>query len=169
MGRSSIKTDKTIYQLSREKWGLTREEAEDLLHGISKERIERIESRKSPALPDEVLQMSRAYKDATLCNRHCSEECAIGREYVPQVKPKELSQIVLEILASLNAMEQHSNRLIDITVDGIISDSELQDFVNIQKKLEQISVTVETLQLWSQAMLLSGKIDHQKYDTLMRK
>lgn len=169
MGRASTKTNKTVYQLSREKCDMTRDEASEALEIISKERIERIESRKNQAYPEEVLLMSRTYKDATLCNQHCALECPIGREYVPSVKLKELSQIVLEILASLNAMELQSNRLIDITVDGIISDAELQDFVNIQKKLEQISITVETLQLWAQSMLMSGKIDPAKYNALMRK
>lgn len=169
MGRASTKTDKNIYQLSREKCGLTREEASAALETISKERIVRIESDQCAAYPDEVLLMSQVYKDATLCNQHCASVCPIGEQYVPPVKLKELTQIVLEILASLNAMEQQSDRLIDITHDGTINDSELQDFVNIQKKLEKISITVESLQIWSQAMLMSGKIDPVKYNALMRK
>ena len=82
---------------------------------------------------------------------------------------KDLSQIVLEILAFSNDIERQKDRLVDITVDGKISDAELRDFVYIQKQLEKVSVAVETLQLWSQAMLLSGKIDEEAYQKLMEK
>lgn len=167
MGRVSTKADKSIYQLSRERCELTREEAEELLEIISKERLERIESGKNPAYPEEVLRMAEVYKDATLCNQHCAGMCDIGRKYVPPVAMKDLSQIVLEILAFSNDIGRQKDRLVDISVDGRISDAELQDFVNIQKQLEKVSVAVETLQLWSQAMLLSGKIDEEAYKKLM--
>ena len=38
------------------------------------------------------------------------------------------------------------------------------DFITIQQELERISVTVETLQLWSEKMLLSGAIDRDAYE-----
>lgn len=167
MGRASTKADKSIYQLSREKCDLTREEAEELLEIISKERLERIESGKNPAYPEEVLKMAEVYKDATLCNQHCAKMCSIGEKYVPPVAMKELSQIVLEILAFSNDIGRKKDRLVDISVDGTISDAELRDFVEIQKQLEKISVAVETLQLWCQTMLLSGKIDREAYQKLM--
>jgi len=82
---------------------------------------------------------------------------------VPEVKIKDLSQIVLEMLASLNAMQKKKERLIEITVDGHISREELSDFVFIQEELEKISIAVETLQLWSERMLATGAIDPEQY------
>ncbi|MBQ2439493.1 MAG: hypothetical protein II267_06375, partial [Paludibacteraceae bacterium] len=89
----------------------------------------------------------------------------IGAQYVPEIKVKDLSQIILETIASLNAMQKKKERLIEITVDGQISGDELADFVYIQKELEKISVAVETLQLWCERMLDTGAIDRDQYDT----
>ena len=83
---------------------------------------------------------------------------------MPEVKIKDLSQIVLEMLASLNAMNKRKDRLIEITADGKISDDELEDFLYIQEELERISITVETLQLWAEKMLVTGVIDEARYE-----
>ena len=40
-------------------------------------------------------------------------------------------------------------------------------FVHIQKELEQISMAVEALQIWSERMIAEGKIDEKKYRKLM--
>lgn len=169
MGRVSTKENKTVYQLARESQKLSREAASDVLITIPPERIERIESEKYLPHPDEVLRMSEGYKDPTLCNYYCSTQCPIGQQYVPEIKIKDLSQIVLEMLASLNSMQRQTERLIDITADGVIDNDELKDFVKIQKELERISITVETLQLWSEQMLATGKIDLEKYNALIGK
>ena len=118
MGRKSTKENKNIYQTSREDMGFTREVAAELLEFISSDRIEKIESEKSLPHPDEVLLMSEAYKMPNLCNHYCANECPIGKQYVPEIKIKDLSQIVLEMLASLNSMHKKQERLIEITADG---------------------------------------------------
>lgn len=164
MARKSTKENKNIYQRTREGMDLTREEASDLLITMSPERIEKIESERSMPHPDEVLLMSDAYKQPNLCNYYCANQCPIGQQYVPEVKIKDLSQIVLETLASLNTMQQKKDRLIEITVDGHISGDELADFVRIQEELEKISVAVETLQLWCERMLDIGAIDREQYE-----
>ncbi|MBQ4511546.1 MAG: helix-turn-helix transcriptional regulator [Anaerolineaceae bacterium] len=157
MARASVKENKTIYQLKREELGLSREKAAELLQYITPERIERIESGKSNVHPDEVMLMAEKYQSPHLCNYYCANECEIGRHYVPEIKTKELSQIVLEMLASLNSMQRKQERLIEITSDGVIEEAEFQDFLTIQKELEKISITVETLQLWAEK-----NIDHYK-------
>ena len=107
---------------------------------MSPERIEKIEGERSMPHPDEVLLMSDQYKQPSLCNYYCANQCPIGQQYVPEIKVKDLSQIVLETIASLNAMQTKKNRLIEITVDGQISGDELADFVYIQEELEKISL-----------------------------
>ena len=163
MARVSSKKDKNIYQQTREGLELSRESASELLEWISPERIERIENEKSNPNPDEVLQMADKYKLPRLCNYYCANQCPIGQEYVPDVKVKELSQITLELLASLNTMNAKRERLVEITVNGMIDDDEIADFINIQQDLERISVTIETLQLWCERMLANGIIDEEKY------
>ena len=158
MGRKSTKENKNIYQTSREDAGFTREAAAEALEFISSDRIEKIESEKSLPHPDEILAMADCYKNPTLCNYYCSHECPIGQEYVPEIKLKDLSQITLEMLASLNTLEKEKNRLIEITVDGVISDDEKEDFERIQNQLVQISIAVDSLQLWVQKAVADGKI-----------
>lgn len=162
MGKKSVKENKNIYQISRENLGLTREKASELLESVTADRIEKIESERSLPHPDEVLTMSQKYKIPSLCNYYCSQGCPIGMQYVPKVESKVLSQIVLEMLASLNSIDKKKNRLIEITADGEVSDDELKDFVMIQDELEQISMTVESLQLWAETMIANGDIDAKK-------
>ena len=163
MARRSTKENKNIYQTTRENLDLTREEASVLLETVSPERIEKIENERSLPYPDEVLLMSDKYKQPTLCNYYCANQCPIGQQYVPEIKIKDLSQIVLEMIASLNAMNKKQERLIEIAVDGTIDESEMADFKNIQKELEKISITVETLQLWAEKMLANNVIDAEEY------
>ena len=87
------------------KLGLSREKASELLETIPPEKIERIESGKFTAYPDEVLAMAEKYGAPNLCNYYCANECEIGKQYVPEVKIRHLSQIVLEMLASLNSVK----------------------------------------------------------------
>ena len=163
MARVSTKENKNIYHKTRESLQLTREAASELLETIAPERIEKIENERSLPHPDEVLVMAEKYKQPSLCNYYCANQCPIGQQYVPEVKIKDLSQIVLEMLASLNSMSRQKERLIEITVDGRISGDELEDFIAIQEELERISVAVETLQLWAERMLATGAIDPEQY------
>ena len=168
MARKSTRENKNIYQRTREGLELTREQASELMVTMSPERIEKIENERSMPHPDEVLLMSDQYKQPDLCNYYCANQCPIGAQYVPEIKIKDLSQIVLETIASLNAMQKKKDRLIEITVDGEITDDELEDFVQIQQELEKISVAVETLQLWCERMLDTGMIDKSQYEAIKK-
>lgn len=161
--------EKNIYRQAREAAGLSREEASEKLGIMSVDRIGRIENEVYPPYPNEALMMAKVYREPSLCNYYCAQECPIGQQYVPEIKLKALSQIVLEVLSSLHAMERNTAKFVDIAVDGNISDDELADFVEIQRNLERISVTVETLQLWSEQMLATGKINTKKYKALTKK
>ena len=169
MARVSTKENKNVYQLTREGLKLSREAASELLESIPPERIEKIENERSLPHPDEVLVMSDKYKQPSLCNYYCANQCPIGQEYVPEIKVKDLSQIVLEMLASLNSMGKQKDRLIEITADGKISGNELEDFICIQEELERISITVETLQLWSERMLATGVINEEQYNACKKR
>lgn len=157
----------TIYKEIRKKHDLTRDEVCDkaslLGSPIQPERLERIENGKFPITPDEVMLLSKIYGEPTICNHYCAKECPIGNKYVPEIKVKDLAQIVLEMLSSLNSMKKSQERLIEITADGSIDDDEIKDFIYIQNELERISITVETLQLWVEQMLADKKINMEKY------
>lgn len=97
---------------------------------------------------------------------YCSNQCAIGQQYVPEVKLQDLSKIILKMVDSLNTVQDNQRRLINITADGIIDDTEIDDFIKIQNELEKISITVEALQLWSEQMVANGAINMEKYEKL---
>lgn len=166
MGKKSTKTNKNIYQLYREENGLTREKASERMQYLSADRIEKIESEKSLPHPDDIVAMADCYKAPDLCNYYCSHECPIGLRYVPEVKIKDLSQIVLEVLASLNTLDREKNRLIEISVDGRISDDEISDFAKIQNQLSKISLAVDALQLWVEKTLADGNINKELLATV---
>lgn len=157
----------SVYKDIRKKHSLTRDEvcdkANELNCPLQPERLERIENGKFDIQPEEVMLLSQIYGEPMLCNHYCSKECPIGQKYVPEIKVKDLAQIVLEMLSSLNSMKKSQERLVEITADGEISDDEIKDFVFIQKELERISITVETLQLWVEKMLAEDKINLEKY------
>lgn len=169
MPKVSVKENKNPFFQRREELGLTRDKASEILESIPPERIEKIENERCLPHPDEVLVMAEKYKAPDLCNYYCSTQCPIGQQYVPEVKIKDLSQIVLMMLSSLNSVQDKQKRLIEITADGIIDEDELEDFISIQNELEKISIEVETLQLWSEQMVASGKINMAKYDAMKEK
>lgn len=140
--------NKTPYQERREQLGLSREKAAQMLDGISYERLYNIEHGKTTPTPEDILIMADAYEDPALCNTFCSHQCRIGQKYVPHVEVEELPSITLGIVAALNKLDDMKNRLIEICADGGIDESEQEDFAEIQENLEQLSLSVEALQLW---------------------
>ena len=81
--------------------------------------------------PEEVLIMADKYKSSELCNYYCSNQCPIGQQYVPEIKMKELPQIILETVASLNKMNKKQACLIEIKADGYIDCDDLDAFIYI--------------------------------------
>lgn len=148
MPRTSDIDVKTPFQKKREELGLSREKASRLLCGISYERLYNIEHGKTIPTPEDILIMADGYKDPTLCNTYCAYHCGIGKRYVPHVEVGDLSNITLGIVATLNKVEGMKNRLIEICVDDTIDETEQEDFNMIQASLEQLSLSVEALQLW---------------------
>ena len=148
MPRRSTRENKTAYQLSRERAGLTREAAAERLEFLTPARIEKIESERSDAHPEEVLAMAEAYGDPMLRNVYCTQMCPIGRRYAPRAEEKSISQITLEMVVTLNELMHARERLMEITVDGTISPEEQADFQSIRENLDRMRSAIESLQLW---------------------
>ena len=159
MGRKSTKENKTVYQTSREALGYSRETAAEKLQFISEDRIEKIEYEKSLPHPEEILAMAECYKNPALCNYFCSHECPIGIEHVPEIKEKALSQITLEMLATLHKLTKAKERLIEITADGELTEDEIPDFLHIRSELQKMAMAIDSLNLWIEQTIADGKID----------
>ena len=162
MGKRSTKENKTVYQQSRERCALSREAASERLEFVSADRIEKIESGKSVPHPDEVLQMERGYGDPALSNYYCTHECPIGMKYVEKAELKELPQLTVELLSALNAMEEEKNGLIDISVDGRVSDTERTQFNVILKKLAALDRSIRGMRIWIEHALYTGKMEEER-------
>ena len=80
MGRRSVREDKSVWQLAREKRGLTREQAGDLIPGLTAERIEKLESGRAAVQPEDVLLMAQGYRAPELCRLYCARTCPLGRD-----------------------------------------------------------------------------------------
>ena len=118
------------------------------MDGISSSRIEKIEYETQQPTPFDVVQMADCYKRPDLCNYYCSHRCEIGDRYVPEIEVSELSNIILETIASLNDINPLTSRLIQIARDGKITDDELHDFAFISSKLDKVSLAINALNLW---------------------
>ena len=161
MGKKSIRENKNVYQTSREALEYTRDKAGELMEYVSADRIEKIESGKSLPHPDEIIAMADCYKNPLLRNYYCTHECPIGQEHMDKLELKDLSQIVLEILSSLNAFDNEKMNLIDITVDGEITEDEYAQFAKIKSELDAVAVSVKNLELWLDQTIADGKIDRK--------
>lgn len=143
-----------IFKSLRKKKRLSREDVCDMVAEsgsiLDDTRLERIENGRFRIQPEEVLLLSEVYNEPTLCNHYCSNECPIGKRYVKPVEKTELEKIILSMIASLNAMEKKQERLIEITSDGKVDEHEVKDFIQIQEELQNISMTVEALQFWTE-------------------
>ena len=159
MGKRSTKENKNIYQTSRETAGLSRESAEEVLGFVSADRIERIESGRSMPHPDEVLAMEQGYKNHELSNYYCTNECPIGKKYVPRAKLKPLPQLTVELLAALHDMEDEERNIIDIARDGRVNAFEREQFDTILEKLVTLDRTISDMRIWIEHALSSGKMD----------
>ncbi len=148
MGKQSVRENKTIYQRYREEQGLTREKASEQMEGMSSSRIEKIEYEMQEPTPYDIVQMAECYKRPDLCNYYCSHRCEIGAKYVPEVEVSELANIILETIGSLNEISPLTGRLIQIARDGQVTDDEIKDFALISKKLDQVSLAIDALNLW---------------------
>lgn len=151
MGKKSIKENKNIYQQARDDLDLTRAAVEDATGGIlSASRIEKIENGSLNAHPEDVIQMAEVYNKPELCNYFCTNECQIGKKYVPVVDTiHDLPQITMELLSNLNALNHDKERIIDITADGKISEDERADFEQFREHLAEMSLAIESLKLWA--------------------
>ncbi len=159
MGKRSVKENKNVYQLSRERQGLSREAAGELLVHVSPERIEKIESGRSAPHPDEVLAMERGYRDAELSNWYCTHECPIGMKYAPPAKLRGLPELTVELVSALNAMNGEKDRLIDISVDGRVNDFERRSFDAILEKLARLESAIRSVRIWIEHARHTGKLD----------
>ena len=168
MPKKSVRENKNMYQLAREEAGFTRAKASEETGFLSESVIEKIEYGEKLPDAEEVLALAVAYKRMDLLNRHCARVCPIGKRRVPEVTMSSLSDIVLNMLDSLNHLEQEKNRLIEITADGVISEEEMEDFARIGKLIAKISLVADSMRLWVEQSGAEGTMNREELARLMK-
>ena len=68
------------------------------------------------------------------------------------------------MLATLNKLTREKERLIEITVDGELSPDELPDFLKIKEELGKMALVIDSLNLWLDQTIVSGKIDKNLFE-----
>lgn len=141
---------KSAYISKRNALGLTREQASELITAqyISPDRLEKIENCRLIARADEIIAIAGAYNAPELTNYYCRHDCEIGERFVPEAIPKDLTQIAIETVNSVNKLNQIKERLLEIVEDGEITADEYDDFNLIKANLDKIVRSAESLQLW---------------------
>lgn len=159
MGRRSVKENKSIYMLTREQHGLTRERASEEIDGITPGRLEKLENGRVSMQPEDVVMIARAYKEPGLCNYYCTHECAIGRKNTPVLVEKELPQIAIEMVNAISALYAKKEMLLQIAEDGTVTEDEYQDFEALKLLSDKLVVSAETLQLWLDKAAAEGRVN----------
>ncbi|MBQ9030974.1 MAG: helix-turn-helix domain-containing protein [Parasporobacterium sp.] len=159
MGRKSIRENKSVYMLTREQNGLTREKASELIDGITPSRLEKLESGRTVVQPEDVVMMARAYKEPGLCNYYCTHECAIGKKSTPVLEEKDLPQIAIEMVNRISELYQQKELLLHIAEDGTVSEDEYAEFSGLKQMIDKLTVSAQTLQLWLEKAAATGEVD----------
>ncbi|MBQ6371464.1 MAG: helix-turn-helix domain-containing protein [Firmicutes bacterium] len=159
---ADVKNAPTLYRSKREALGWSREHAAEQI-GISDDKLERIENGKQLPNPQDVLLMSDVYQAPELCNYYCNRDCEIGQLYVPKVPQAELPRIILQLLDSVYNVQDIEKKLVRITADDYIDETEIESLAHAQYTLEQLSIMIEALQLCIERKIDKGEISAKAY------
>ncbi|MCM1498048.1 MAG: XRE family transcriptional regulator [Clostridium sp.] len=158
MGRKATKaSDNIFYQarveaMERNPEFSSREKASDLI-GIDRTRLARIELSEVIPYQEEVKLLAQAYEKPELCNQYCTMLCPLGSITTKKVEVKNLDRLILNTLGALNDVSELKDSLIDISEDGLIDDSEREEFKKILNVLSEISEMAQSLELWAKKNL----------------
>ena len=112
--------------------------------GISRDKIGAFERNEKAPEPDEIVALSEFYDSKRLCRWYCHEECPVGREIgypaVNALEEERLDSTMLVIINSLNKLKNiNIERMIEISVDSRIDESEKADFNTLKESLAALS------------------------------
>jgi len=130
----------------------SREGASEVL-GIDRTRLARIELGSLNPYPEEVMLMADAYNAPELGNHHCSRQCPLGKQTIPQIEVADLDRLTIQILSSFQRIDGVKNTLIDITADGVIDIDERPKLAQVIAALDAISMNAQSLKLWAEKNL----------------
>ena len=120
--------------------------------------VSEIKKYSTPKDAEDIVALSKSYNKPELRNYYCCNYCEIGAEDAPEVEiDSGVHEILVNMAISLKTLNHNKIRLMEILGDGEVSDDEKEEFYKISDELENISSTVESLQLWCEKMKIKMK------------
>ena len=138
---------KARYEAARFNERLSSREGASEELGIDRTRLARIELGVLTPYPEEVVLMAAAYRAPELRLQYCKTLCPLGKNF-PLIQDATLDRISLEALSSFRKISRAKDLLLDITEDGIIDESEVDDLKSIVRTLEEGGRVTEQLKCW---------------------
>ena len=161
MGKGPINENNNIYFRARKEAAVyneklfSREGAAELL-GISVSTLADYELGNTKVVPvDKVVLMSDLYNCPELKTGYCKSECPIGKTMPLATQITGIEGIALRLVKQLDLDEiiQMKKSLIDIAVDGVISDDEKPELQVIMTRLNELSEVISEIRLIGEKVL----------------
>ena len=155
MGKGSMNENANVYFRARKKAAscndrlYSREGAAELL-GISVSTLADYELGNTKVVPvDKVVLMADLYNAPELITQYCKHECPIHGFLPLATEEKGIQSITLRILKDFNeeSLKEMRDDLIDITVDGVISDEEITRLDEVMTKLDRIAEVISEIKI----------------------
>lgn len=119
---------------------------------IDRNRLAKIEAGALVPHPEEVLMMADQYGAPELKNHFCRCSCPLGKN-LPAVDASDLDRISVRAISTLRKAKEVKSTLLDIVDDGIVSDEERPQFMEIVKTLDELSEINQNLKVWAEKNL----------------
>ncbi|MCR5283310.1 MAG: helix-turn-helix domain-containing protein [Lachnospiraceae bacterium] len=138
-----------VYKELRRKYDKSQEQlAEEAL--LTRDKLGDYERGKATPSPEDIVNLSRNLNGKRLCRWYCYAECPVGKEIdllpVDPMDEELLSTTMMKIMNELNKLKQIDiNRLIEISMDGVIDKSELSDYNILRNSLAELGHAYGTL------------------------
>lgn len=155
MGNEYRKENQNVYFKARKEAAeyndklSSREGAAELL-GVSPSTLADYELGNTKFIPvDKVVLMADLYNKPELKNGYCKHECPIGRNLPIATQTCCIEGVALRILKELDddSIIDIKKKLIEITEDGKIDESEVDDMKGILSKLDDLALTISELRI----------------------
>lgn len=135
--------NRNIYQMAREDAGFTQEKASEYLD-ISIDSLRAYEGERRIPPDKVVLGMIEIYKSNFLAYQHLSTKSEIGASYLPNIEAKDIPNLTIRLLKSIQDLEKLKSNIINTTYKGHIEDksewnkivSKLDEFISIALSLK---------------------------------
>lgn len=156
MGTDTTKGGENVYFRCRKTAAIyndrlgSREGAAELL-GVSASSLADYELGITKVVPvDKVTLMADLYNAPELKNHYCTNVCPIGESTVKKLEIEDLDRIAIKVLAAFRHVPEIKESVLEITEDGVISESEIPALKAVLAALDVISQYSQEFNLWAE-------------------